>query len=138
MTTYPANMENADGSIRIGGEIEFTSATNQPQNTANPIASGTLPQLTSWVSTTAKQNPVARPITIELELVFDGTANAATVAIAISPNNSDYTTLATPGVSSAINTVGAQTFACSVPLPTGWYIKLTFGAHVAPSQSYYY
>ena len=30
MTQYPAKIENADGSVRLTGEVEFTDTTNQP------------------------------------------------------------------------------------------------------------
>ena len=138
MTVYPANMENTDGSVRLQGELEFTSATNQPQNNANPIASGTLPQMAAWVSTTAQQNPVGRNIRIALAVTSDATNNAATVAVAISPNNTDYTTLCTISVAAALNNLGAVTLHDNVDLPYNWWIKLTIGAHAAVAQSYYY
>lgn len=138
MTQYPANFENSDGSVRLAGEIEFTSSTNQPTNTANPITSGTLPQLAAWVSGTAQQNPVSRAITVALATTGDATNNAATVAVAISPNNSDYTTLATVSLAAAVNNTGAITLLNNVSVPYGWWIKLTIGAHAAVAQSYYY
>lgn len=105
------------------------------------IASGTLPDLGSWVSGTAKQNPTTLPgrqITVFVECVFDGTANAATVAILVSPDNTTYTTIGTPGVSAAINTVGGLTQVVAVTLPASWYIKLTIAAHASVAASKYY
>lgn len=138
MTQYPANMENADGSVRLAGEIEFTSSTNQPQNTANPVTSGALPQLAAWVSGTAQQNPVSRPITVALAITSDATNNVATVAVAISPDNTTYTTLTTVSIAAALNNLGAVTLLNCVPLPYGWYIKLTISAHASVATSSYY
>lgn len=101
------------------------------------IASGALPNLGAWASGTAKQNPVGRQVTVNVEAVCDGTLNAATCAVAISPDNVTYTTIGTPGLSVALNTVGGATFLCPVTLPAGWWIKLTF-SHVTVAASVYY
>lgn len=136
--SYPADILNANGQVAEGNLITFLDTTNQPQQGNNPITSGALPNVGSWVSGTAKQNPVAYAITVAVEVVFDGTANAATVAIAISPDNSTFTTIGTPGVSAAINTVGGLTVLTNVPLPEGWYIKLTIAAHATVAASKYW
>ena len=101
------------------------------------IVSGPLPQLEDWVSGTAQLNPLARDITVVLEVVSDGTANAATCAVALSPDNTTYTTVATPGVSAAVNTVGAVTQMVAVPVPVSWYLQITF-ADATIAASYYY
>ena len=88
-------------------------------------------------STTAQQNPVARQITVCVEVVTDGTANPATCAIAVSPDNVTYTTIATPGASTGNNTAGAETSLASVTLPNGWWLKLTF-SHCTIAASKYY
>jgi hypothetical protein len=137
VTIYPASMENADGTVRIAGEIEFPNAASQPAANAPPILSGTLPNTGAWVSATAKVNPVSRPITVAVEFVTAGTNTIATCTIAISPDNVTYTTLCTPGASAAINNTGAFTLGVLVPLPQGWYIKLTF-ANGTVAQSIYY
>src|ERR1700693_4019408 len=121
MTTYAANMENADGSVRLAGEIEFTGKA-QPVPNAPPITSGTLPNTGAWVSGTAKVNPVARQATVNVETVTGGTNAIAACVIAISPDNSTFTTLGTPGASAAINNPGAFTMLVPVTLPSGWYI----------------
>src|ERR1700693_6358328 len=120
MTTYAANMENADGSVRLAGEIEFTGKA-QPVPNAPPIAAGALPNTGAWVSGTAKVNPVARQATVAVEIVTAGTNTIATCVIAISPDNSTFTTLGTPGASAAQNNTGATTQLVTVPLPAGWY-----------------
>lgn len=134
----------ASGTIVVTGvatAAAAAAATNLPRlsqlTSALTITSGTLPNLGSWVSTTPKQNPVARQIVAVIEVVTDGTANVATCKIEISPNNSDYTTIATPGASAAVNTVGAVTVATSVTIPAAWWIKLTL-THATVAASIYY
>lgn len=137
MTTYPAAMENADGTVRIAGQLDFTSTSNQPALNAPPITSGTLPNTGAWVSGTAKVNPVTRPITIAVEVVGDATNNAASCVIALSADNSTFTTLGTPSLAAAVNNTGAIKMVVCVPVPQGWYIKLTL-TNVTVAASIYY
>lgn len=138
-TTYPVDILNPEGTeVKLSGQCNFTSASNAPLPIANPVTSGTLPQLSAWASGTAQQNPVTRPITVALAISDDGTNNAATVVVAVSPDNTTYTTLATVTIPAGINTLGAATLLNCVPLPTGWWIKLTIGAHATVAQSSYY
>jgi len=38
MTSYPANIANTDGTVRIGGNIEYTGgATNEPLGPTLPV-----------------------------------------------------------------------------------------------------
>jgi hypothetical protein len=104
---------------------------------AGTITSGTLPNTGAWVSGTAKVNPVARQITVFVESVFDATNNAASVVIAVSPDNSTFTTVGTPSLAAAVNNTGAVTVLNAVTLPQGWYIKLTL-THAAVAASIYY
>lgn len=142
--SYPADILNANGQVAEGNLITFLDTTNQPQQGNNPITSGALPNVGSWVSGTAKQNPTtvsvpARQVTVNVEVAFDGTNNAAQCVIAISEDNSTYTTIGTPSVSAAINAVGATTSLVPVSLPAAWYIKLTFTAtHTTVAASVYY
>lgn len=136
--TYPYyTLTDGGGPVRESGSLVFSDSANQPVPSAPPIASGALPNLGAWVSGTAKANPVARAVTVAVEVVTDGTANAATCAVAISPDNVTFTTLGTPGASVGVNTAGAVTLLTNVPLPQGWYIKLTF-AHATVAASVYY
>lgn len=132
------------GSATIGGvatAAAAAAATNLPRlsqlTSALTITSGSLPNTGAWSSGTAKQNPVARQIVVVVEVVTDGTANAATCAIAVSPDDMTYTTVGTPGASAAVNTVGAVTLLASVILPAGWFVKLTL-SHAAVAASVYY
>jgi hypothetical protein len=135
---YPAELWNPEATEVIrAASLLFTDATNQPTPNAPPIVSGALPNTGAWVSGTAKQNPVARPITVNVEVVTDATNNVATCVVAISPDNVTYTTLGTPGASAAQNNLGAETHLSCVPLPQGWWIKLTL-AHTTVAASVYY
>ncbi len=137
-TAYPIDLLNPEGTEVVqSGLANFTSADNAPQPAAPPITSGTLPNTGAWVSGTAKVNPVSRSITVAVEVVTSGTNALATCAIAISPDNVTYTTLGTPSVAAAINTSGAVTLLTDVPLPQGWYIKLTL-SNVTVAASFYY
>lgn len=101
------------------------------------ITSGTLPDLGSWVSGTGKQNTADRQVVVNVEFVTDGTANAATCAIAISPDNTTYTTIGTPTASVAVNTVGSVKFLVPVLVPDSWYIKVTFARGTVAASIYY-
>lgn len=137
-----------EGDVLIdGGEIQMDNInTVVAPNALIPVGritskytltSGALPDLGAWVSGTPKQNPVNRQVTVNVEVVGDHSANVATAAIAISPDNVTYTTIGTPGASAAINTSGAVTSLAAVTLPEGWWIKVTLShATVAPSVYY--
>jgi hypothetical protein len=136
--SYPIELLNPEGTrVLQAGSLSFSDSTQQPTPNAPPITSGTLPNTGAWVSGTAKVNPVSRPITVAVEVVMAGTNTIATCVIAISPDNSTFTTLATPGASAAINNTGAFTVASMVPLPQGWYIKLTFANCTVAASIYY-
>jgi hypothetical protein len=127
------------GTVVVPAAAATTSAPRINQLTsALTITSGTLPNMGTWVSGTAKVNPVTRQITVFVECVFDGTANAATVGIGVSADDSTYTTVGTPGVSSGLNTVGAHTVLVPVTLPAGWFVKLTIAAHASVAASIYF
>lgn len=135
---------HATGTLVVDGVATAAlaaAATNLPRlsqlSSALTITSGALPNTGVWVSGTAKVNPVARQITVAVEIITDGTANAATCTIAVSPDNTTFTTIATPGASVGVNTAGAVTLLASVTLPAGWYIKLTFSRATVAASVYY-
>jgi hypothetical protein len=144
-TNYDVDLYNAERSeVKASGSLTFTGAATVVPATLNQVSpvgtitSGTLPNLGAWVSTTAKVNPVARDITAYVEVTSDGTNNAGTCAIAISPDNSTYTTVGTVSVPAAINNLGVVVEVVPVRLPNGWYIKLTFTAtRITVAASYY-
>lgn len=137
-SSYPIDIMNAEQTlVKDSGVIVYTDSSLQPQSGSNPITSGTLPNTGAWVSGTAKVNPVTRQITVAVEVVGDATNNVATCAVAISPDNSTFTTLETISLAAAVNNTGAITVAANVPLPKGWYIKLTL-SHTTVAASFYY
>lgn len=126
--SYPADILNANGQVAEGNLVTFLDSTNQPQQGLNPVTSGALPALSAWVSGTAKANPVAYQVVVYVEVAFDGTNNAASCAIALSPDGSTFTTVGTPSVAAGVNNLGATKQLVPVTLPAGWSIKLTFTA----------
>jgi hypothetical protein len=138
VTFAPKASPTFTGTVTVPAAAAVTSATKLADLSSYlTIASGALPALGAWASGTAQQNPVTRQIVVCVEVVADGTANAATAAIAISADNSTYTTIATPGASVGVNTTGASTSLASVILPQAWWIKITF-SHVTIAASKYY
>src|SRR5712664_4180011 len=103
--------------VELAGSLVFENAAAQPVPNAPPITSGTLPNTGAWVSGTAKVNPAGRPITVAVEIVGDATNNIASCVVAISPDNSTFTTLGTPSLAAAVNNTGAITMLVNVPLP---------------------
>jgi hypothetical protein len=137
--TYPVDITNPEGTeVKSSGQVVFTDSTKQPDPQAPPITSGTLPNSGAWVSGTAKQNPVGRKITMVVEVAGDASNNAASVTVAISPDNTTYTTIATPSIAAALNNLGALVLDVPVTLPQGWWIKLTIGAHATVAASIYW
>jgi hypothetical protein len=146
-TSYTATFADNNSESRLTGQLTLTdSAAALPTDfallnqltSALTVTAGALPQLAAaWVSGTAKVNPVARQIVIPLAITTDGTNNAATCVVALSADDSTYTTLATVSVAAAINNLGAVTLLSSVTLPAGWYIKLTL-SRTTVTQSFYY
>jgi hypothetical protein len=116
---------------------DTTAAAIAGLNQVSPvgtITSGTLPNTGAWVSGTAKVNPTTRDITVFVEVVSSGTNAIASCVIALSADNSTFTTVGTTSIAAAINNLGAQTFVVPVRLPNGWFLKLTFAnATVAAS-----
>jgi hypothetical protein len=135
--TYKARMQTLDGIVRMDGNLVFNDSTSQPAAPAPPITSGTLPNTGAWVSGTAKVNPVSRAVSVTVEVVGDATNNIASCVIALSPDNSTFTTLATVSLAAAVNNTGAITTAVQVAWPQGWYVKLTL-SHTTVAASIYY
>jgi hypothetical protein len=78
-------------------------------------------------------------VTVFVEVTSDGTNNAGTCAIAISPDNVTYTTIGTVSVPAAINNLAAIVEVVPVRLPKDWYVKLTFTAtRITVAASIYY
>jgi hypothetical protein len=131
-TTYAVDLLNPEQTlVKDSGVLSFTGtspaipATLNQVSPVGTIVSGTLPNTGAWVSGTAKVNPTTRDITVYVEIVGDATNNAASCVIALSPDNSTFTTVGTPSLAAAVNNTGAITQVVPVRLPNGWYLKLT-------------
>jgi hypothetical protein len=121
---YPAVFSDGSGAQRLDGSVQFTNAANAPGYGPNPITSGALPTVT-LTSTTAAQVSTSRNVTLALYWTTDGTNNAATLKVELSPDNVTFTTLDTMSVAAAINALGALQLLAPVAVPAGWYVKLT-------------
>lgn len=144
MANFKVDAYNQDRTeIEAQYSLTYTDASpNAPValnqlSSAGTITSGTLPNTGAWVSGTAKVNPVARDIHVIVEVVGDNSANAATCAIAISPDNNTFTTVGTATIDATVNTGGVDKQVIPVPLPNGWYIKLTLSHATVAASNYY-
>ena len=135
-TIYPAEFIDQSGTERYLGSLEFTSDANQPQ-IQNPIASGALPTTTAFSSGTGKQILTTRDVTLCVPLTFDASAADATCTVAISPDNSTYSTLGIETIPTATNPVNGEIHVLILRVPAGWYVKLT-ASHVTFGTGTYY
>lgn len=140
MATY--SFTDLNGETRFVGALSTTGTVGPtdptPLNTVSPvgtITSGALPTV-SLSSTTAAQVSTARDVTAFVAITNDGTNNAATCKVELSPNNSDFSTLATISYAAAINNLGAIVYLVPVRVPAGWWIKLTV-THAAITSTTY-
>jgi hypothetical protein len=99
------------------------------------ITSGALPTA-SLSSGTGAQLSTTRDVTAYLALTGDATNNAATAAIALSPDNATYSTLATLSLAAAVNNTGAIGQMATVRVPAGWYLKVTVSRMAITSTTY--
>ncbi len=88
------------------------------------ITSGALPAVT-LVSGTAAQLSTARDVTSYTTVANDDSANVATATVALSADNSTFTTLTVVSMVAAQNDAGVVGFPVTVRVPAGWYIKIT-------------
>ncbi|HMC69890.1 MAG TPA: hypothetical protein VKJ07_12115, partial [Mycobacteriales bacterium] len=143
LTFAPLASPTFTGTVAVPAAAAATSAPQLDQLTsALTITASTLPNTGAWASTTAKQNPTtvttpARQVTINVEFVTDATNALASCAIAISPDNSTYTTIGTATLAAALNNLGAVKFVVPVHLPAAWWIKLTFAQGTVAASIYY-
>jgi hypothetical protein len=93
------------------------------------ITSGALPTA-SYSSGVAQQNLTGKDIFVAVEVT--ATTIAGTCAIALSPDGTTYTTIATltPAVNGA-----AEPYL--IPVPAGWYTKLTFSNATVTNAVYF-
>ena len=126
MSTLAATFIDENGVDRLDGTI----------TTRNPIASGALPTVT-LSSGTAAQVATGRNVTLALALTFDASAADATAKIELSPDNSTFSTLATCKIPNATNPASGEVELVTVPVPAGWWVKVTV-SHVTITSATYY
>lgn len=142
MTTVAANLESVTGSIRESVALEFTdAAAAQPAlvNQVSPkgtVTSGALPTV-QLVSATGAQVSTSRDVETHTLVTADATNNAATVVVALSPDNTTYSTLYTLSLAAAVNNTGAIALPLAVRVPAGWYIKMTATRFTLGASTYY-
>ena len=122
--SYAADVVNSNGQVSQGATIQFLSSTSQPQPAGNPIVSGALPT-TTVSSGTGKANPGTTQVTVYGVWTADATNNVATCTIALSPDNTTYSTVQVLSLAAAVNTTGAIALGITLVLPQGWYMKFT-------------
>lgn len=121
---YPAQIQDSTSKVIWGGSIQYTDSTNQPSPSTPPITSGALPTQ-AIVSGTAVQLSTSRQATGYSVFTADATNNVATCAVALSPDNTTFTTVATLSLAAAVNNTGAVALPITVVVPQGWYVKYT-------------
>lgn len=142
MTTVGANLESVTGSIRESVALEFTdAAAAQPAlvNQVSPkgtVTSGALPTV-QLVSATGAQVSTSRDVETHTLVTADATNNAATVVVALSPDNTTYSTLYTLSLAAAVNNTGAIALPLAVRVPAGWYLKMTATRFTLGASTYY-
>ena len=88
------------------------------------ITSGALPTV-QLVSGAGAQVSTARDVDTYTVWTGDATNNVASCAVAISPDNTTYTTIYTLSLAAAVNNTGAIALLAFARVPAGWYLKLT-------------
>lgn len=126
MSSVAAHFLDDNGSDRLDGTLV----------TYNPVTSGALSTV-SLSSGTAAQVVANRNATLALALTFDASAADATAKIELSPNNSDFSTLATCKIPNATNPSNGEVWLVTVPVPAGWWVKVTV-SHVTITSATYY
>jgi hypothetical protein len=96
-----------------------TGVSTLPGVKANPTSSGAL-STTTFVSGTGKQILTTRDVF--LTIPYTGAASAGTLAVALSPDNTTYTTLHTLALPASAT---GYTLSCTLAVPAGWWVKLT-------------
>jgi hypothetical protein len=124
----------ANGSVNVYGGVLSAHAAGAA---LNPITDSALPTTSAFASGTAKQIHATRDVFLSVPITTDATANAATCAVALSPDNSTFSTLYTLTSSVAVNTVGAVVLPVSLYVPAAWYVKLTVSHATIGTGTYY-
>lgn len=126
MTVYYYDSAGAEVTRRIG--VAAASPTSQALlNQVSPVGtvvSGSL-ATTTFVSGTGKQISTTRDVDLYVPVTYNASAADATLTVALSPDNSTYSTLGVETVKFATNPENGGIRILRVRVPAGWYVKLT-------------
>jgi hypothetical protein len=130
-TTYAYELLNPESSeVKDSGVLSYTGSsalTPATRNQVSPvgtITSGALPTV-SPSSGTALQVSTARDADLYAVVTADASNNVATCAVALSPDNTTFSTIYTLSLAAAVNNTGAIALVAHARVPAGWYVKLT-------------
>lgn len=139
--SFSADIVDGSGESRLNGTIQYTgsnAASPAALNAVSPVGSvtsGTLPHLT-LLTGTEQQALTTRDVDTYTLFTTDATNNIATCTIALSADDTTFTTLFAISIAAAVNNTGAVTIPATVRVPAGWWIKATF-AHGSISTTVY-
>ena len=104
---------------------------------ASAITAGALPTVGTTTGN-AFQASSTRAVTVMVPITYTPTAGAAaTAVIAVSPDNTTFTTVSTNSVPAG-TALDSFVLVTPIPLPTGWYAKVTVTNATIPATSVYY
>lgn len=121
---YSAVIVDANGQETKGNTIQFEDSVLQPQPASNPVTSGALSTKT-FTSTTGAQVSATQQVTLYIVVTGDATNNVGTCVVALSPDNTTYSTVQTISLAAAVNNLGAIGLPVTLVVPLGWYVKFT-------------
>lgn len=153
--TYPTFLADPNGSCLVqtdntqAGALTFTNHQTglslasprtcilQAQGiAASPITSGALPTA-AFVSGTERQLSTTRDVCLVVPFTGDGTNNAATLKIELSPDDVTFSILDTLSIAAALNLSGALNVPVTLSVPASWYVKLTAVHGTIGTGTYY-
>jgi hypothetical protein len=130
-TTYTYDLLNPEQTeVKDSGVLSFTGAATVIPATLNQVSakgtttSGALATVT-LSSGTGAQVTTARDADSYTLVTGDATNNVGTATVALSPDNTTYSTLFIVSLAAAVNNTGAIAIPVSVRVPAGWYLKIT-------------
>lgn len=124
-----------NGTLLYGGTVPASPAALNAVSPAGTVTSGTIPHIT-LSSGTELQALTTRDVDTYTIFTSDASNNAATCTVAISPDDTTFTTVLALSVAAAINNLGAITLPIAVRVPAAWWLKMTF-AHGTVSTTVY-
>lgn len=123
-TSYPVALFDANGHEQEGNSLTFTDSAQQPQTGSNSQTSGAM-STTTLSSGTGAQISASKQVTAYCVVTADATNNVASATVALSPDNSTYSSVQVISLAAAVNNTGAIALPVTLVVPLGWYVKIT-------------